>query len=120
MPGDYNGDGKISLAVWRPSNGNWYIKGPGKGHWDITSGNLNIQCGRKEDIPVPRDYFNEGKLRIAVYRASDETLLIKGDDLKSWATSSENFILKLTKKGKLPRDNTFSKANNNFRRLSAL
>ena len=92
VPGDYYGDGKIRLAVWRPSNGNWYIKGLGNNRWSNTEGNVVIQCGTRGDIPVPGDYFNEGKLRMAVYRPSNGLLYVKGNDMKSWGSSSGNVV----------------------------
>ena len=92
VPGDYYGDGKIRLAVWRPSNGMWYIKGPGNANWGASSGNKAIQCGTRGDIPAPADYFNEGKLRMAVYRPSNGKLYIKGNDMNSWASSVGNVV----------------------------
>ena len=92
VPGDYYGDGTIRLAVWRPSNGNWYIKGPGNNNWGQSSGNKVIQCGTNGDIPVPADYFNEGKLRIAVFRPSNGKLYIKGNNMESWGSSEGNIV----------------------------
>jgi hypothetical protein len=64
VPADYDGDGIDNIAVWRPSDGNWYI---------LSSGGGLIQrfWGAAGDIPVAGDYDADGKEDIAVYRPSN-------------------------------------------------
>ncbi len=61
--GDFDADGKADIALYRPSESNWYILKTGFGFFVQTWG----QAG---DIPVPADYDGDGATDVAVFRPS--------------------------------------------------
>ena len=67
VSGDYDGDGRTDVAVWRPATGTWFIRG-----------SAPIQYGVAGDIPVPGNYNATGKTDIAVWRPSTGTWYIRG------------------------------------------
>ncbi len=62
VPGDYDGDGKTDLALWRPSTGAWLIFQSSNGQ------SPNWQWGIATDVPVPGDYDGDGKGDLGVWR----------------------------------------------------
>ena len=65
VAGDYDGDGKTDIALFRSSTGEWYIfKSSTRTAAPV------VRWGGVGDVPVAGDYDRDGKTDIAVFRPS--------------------------------------------------
>jgi len=71
VPGDYNGDGVSEIAVFRGSEGAWYISQGSAQNF------TRIEWGTNGDVAVPADYDGDAKTDIAVWRPSSGVWYIR-------------------------------------------
>ena len=58
---DFDGDNRADVSVFRPSEGNWYVR-KSSGGFSVMSFGLN------GDVPVTADYDGDGKSDVAIFR----------------------------------------------------
>ncbi|MCP4214260.1 MAG: hypothetical protein GY765_06365 [bacterium] len=75
---DFNGDNSDDIAIYRPANGRWCIRG-----------SASIAWGTATDIPVPGDYNGDGTTDIAIYRPANGRWCIRGSASIAWGTAAD-------------------------------
>ncbi|MDQ4132709.1 MAG: hypothetical protein M3179_05755, partial [Actinomycetota bacterium] len=78
VPADYDGNGSIETAVYRPSNGVWFVQG-----------GVTVQWGTAGDIPVPGDYDGDGDTDIAVFRPSNGLWFVMGGETVAFGANGD-------------------------------
>lgn len=70
--GDFDGDRRADLSVFRPGTGVWYVENSSSGAFN------GVQFGLSTDRPVQGDFDGDGKVDVAVFRASSGVWYVFG------------------------------------------
>jgi hypothetical protein len=91
LPGYYDNDGKADVAVFRPTEGNFYIR-------KSTDNSQTLQgWGTSEDKPVQADYDGDGLTDVAVFRPSEGNWYIRNSSdnsvtMQGWGVGTDTLV----------------------------
>ena len=88
---DFEGDGRSDVGIYRPSDGNWWLRS------SSTYGNSVTKWGTTGDVPVPSDYDGDGKTDFAIFRPSSGVWAIFNSatstvTFRLWGTTGDTVV----------------------------
>ncbi len=84
VAGDWNGDGKDQIAVWRPSTGRFYLDIDGSRTWTPGVDAITASFGVPTDVPVAGDWNGDGTDDIGMWRPSTGRFYLDSDGSRTW------------------------------------
>ena len=100
LRGDFDGDGKVDIASFRPSLGDWLVRLSSL-NYTIGAGNWYFQWGIAGDLPIVGDFDGDRKADMAVYRPSSGEWLLRLSS-RNYAIGAGNWYFQWGLPGDIP------------------
>ena len=86
--GDWNGDGKDDIGIFRPGSGLWSLDSNGNTAWEVSD--KSVSWGMPGDTPVIGDWNGDGKDDIGIFRPGSGLWSLDSNGNNAWEVSDKS------------------------------